>query len=92
MTVRKWRIVDADDKLIQEITFSGYKEIGMIWRPLRAVIYRPVDGTRIFIESVNPEINVEMSEMTFSPPIPEGSKVYQLSDLKKNRSPEPDAD
>ena len=92
VTVIKWRIMDADDNLIQEITFSGYKKIGMILRPLRAAIYRPVDGTRIFIESVNPEINVEMSEMTFSLPIPEGAKVYQLSDMKKNRSPEPDAD
>jgi len=80
VTVIKWRIMDADDNLIQEITFSGYKKIGMILRPLRAAIYRPVDGTRIFIESVNPEINVEMSEMTFSLPIPEGAKVYQLSE------------
>jgi len=92
LTVSKWRIVDVNGDLVQEISFSGYREIGMILRPLRASIYRPADETRISIESVNPEINVEMSEMDFSIPIPEEAKVFQLSDLKKADIPESDAD
>ena len=87
IVVNKWRIMDAEGKMIQEITFSKYQKVGGILRPLKAVIHRPADGTRISIESTKPEINVKLAEMTFNLPIPEGAKVYQLSDLKKSQTP-----
>ena len=63
-------------------------------RPLKAVINRPADETRISIESFKPEINVELAEAIFALPIPKGAKVYQLSDLKDSGTPglEPDSD
>jgi len=84
--VSKWEIIDPDGKKVQEISFSKYQKVGGILRPLKAVIYRPMDGTRISIESVNPEINVELAEAAFSFPTPESAKVVQLSEL---RSPQP---
>ena len=68
---------------MQKINFSKYRKMGGILRPLKAVINRPDDGTRLSIDSVNPEINVELSETTFALPIPESAKIYQLSDLKE---------
>ena len=90
--VNKWRIMDSEGKVVQEITFSKYRKVGGILRPLKAVISRPADETRLSIESVNPEINVELSEMTFALPIPESAKVYQLSDLKENQDSNSDND
>ncbi len=90
LVVNKWRIINAEGELVQEIVFSRYRKIGGILRPLKAVISRPSDGTQLSIESFDPEINVKMSEMTFNLPIPEGAKVYQLSDLKT--PPTPDSD
>lgn len=85
-TVSKWEIIDPEGKKVQEVSFSKYQKVGGILRPLKAVIYRPMDGTRISIESVNPEINVELPETDFDFPIPETAKVVQLSEL---RSPQP---
>lgn len=90
LVVNKWRIMNAEGKLIQEITFSRYKEVGGILRPLRAIISRPSDGTQISIESFDPEVNVEMAEKTFSFPIPKGAKVYKISDLKERETPDSD--
>jgi outer membrane lipoprotein-sorting protein len=92
VAVSKWRITDAEGNLVQEIAFSKYRKVGGILRPLKAVIRRPTDGTRISIESASPEINVELAEMTFALPIPEGAKVYQLSDLQQSQTPSPDND
>ena len=82
----KWEIIDSEGKKVQQVSFSRYQKVGGILRPLKAVIYRPIDGTRISIESVNPEINVELAETAFNLPIPETAKVVQLSEL---RSPQP---
>lgn len=90
--VSKWRVIDSKSKVVQEITFSRYREVGGILRPLKAVIRRPADRTLISIESVNPEINVKLAETTFALPIPEGAKVYQLSDLKESQPPGSDVE
>ena len=82
--VKSWKVVDEDDKLVQEITFSRYQEVGGILRPLKAAIHRPADGTHISIESINPEINVELAEVIFDLPVPDGAKIYQLSDYEKS--------
>jgi len=92
VVVNRWRITDAEGKMVQEITFSNYREVGGILRPLKAVVHRPADETRLSIESVNPEVNVKLAETTFNLPIPEGAKVYQLSDLKKSQTPGSDSD
>jgi outer membrane lipoprotein-sorting protein len=92
VVVNKWRIMDAEGKVVQEITFSKYRKVGGILRPLKAVIHRPADETRLSIEATNPEINVELAETTFDLPIPEGAKVYQLSDLKEPPTPGSDSD
>jgi len=92
VVVNKWRIMDAQGKVVQEIAFSKYREVGGILRPLKAVIYRPADETRLSIEAANPEINMELPEITFDLPIPEGAKVYQLSDLKESQTPSSDSD
>ena len=85
--VSKWRIMDAENKLIQEIAFSKYQEVGGIMRPLKATIRRPTDETYLSMESANPEINAELPETIFSLPTPEGAKVYQLSELRKANDP-----
>ncbi len=82
--VKSWKVVDEDGKLVQEITFSRYQEVGGILRPLKAAIHRPADGTHISIESINPEINVELAEVIFDLPVPDGAKIYQLSDYGKS--------
>lgn len=84
IVVDKWKILDSKGKMIQEITFSKYKEVGGILRPLKAIIYRPLDNTKISIESIDPEINIKLSKTTFELPIPEDAKVYQLSEIKRN--------
>lgn len=81
-TVNRWRIKDADGKIIQDISFSKYKVIGGIIRPLRATVIRPMDSTTISLESVNPEINVKIDDTAFDLAIPENAKVYQIVDLK----------
>jgi hypothetical protein len=77
--VSKWKVLDAGGNVAQEITFSRYQEIGGILRPLKAVISRPADETYLTIESINPEINIELGETTFSFPIPRSAKIYQLT-------------
>ena len=79
-TVTKWRVIDSEGNVTQEIAFSRYQKVGGILRPLKAVIDRPSSATRISIECVNPEINVELAEATFNLPIPEGAKIVQFSD------------
>ncbi len=87
-TVSKWQVIDSEEKIVQEISFSRYQKVGGILRPLRAVIHRPIDQTRISIESVSPEINVELAEMTFNLPIPEGTRIVQLSELRSRQTPD----
>lgn len=84
IVVDRWKIKDSQGEMIQEITFSKYKEVGGILRPLKAMIYRPRDNTRISIESVNPEINIKLSKTTFELAIPDDTKIYQLSEIKRN--------
>lgn len=84
IVVDKWRIKNSKGEIIQEIAFSKYTEVGGVLRPLKAIIYRPLDNTRISIESINPEINIKLSKTTFELPIPEDAKIYQLSEVKKN--------
>jgi len=86
-TVNKWRIKDANSKLVQEIAFSKYREIGGILRPLKAVVYRPDDLTKITIESVDPEINIKLADDIFELSIPKDAKVYKISDLKNKELP-----
>ncbi|MBD3182164.1 DUF4292 domain-containing protein [Candidatus Poribacteria bacterium] len=83
--VINWKVIDSEDNLQQEISFYDYKEVGGILRPLKAVINRPPDRTRITIESVDPEINVELAEIIFDLPIPDGVKIYNLSDLRESQ-------
>lgn len=90
--VKSWKVMDEDEKLVQEITFSRYQEVGGILRPLKAAIHRPVDGTHISIESINPEINLELAEVIFDLPVPEGAKIHQLSDLKESQTTSSEAD
>jgi len=90
--VSKWQIIDSEGKKIQEVSFSKYQEVGGILRPLKAVIYRPMDGTRISIESVDPEINIELDQMTFDFPTPESAKIVQLSELRSPQPQDSDAD
>ncbi len=73
--------------MVQEITFSKYREIGGILRPLKAVVYRPDDLSKISIESVDPEVNVKLADDTFELSIPKDAKVYKLSDMKKMELP-----
>jgi outer membrane lipoprotein-sorting protein len=88
-TINKWRIKDASGKLIQEIAFSKYRDISGILRPLKAVVYRTDDLTKITIESIDPEVNVKLADDIFELSIPEDAKIYKLSDLKmKNPSSE----
>ncbi len=84
MTVDKWLIFDIRGNLIQDVRFSKYQEVGGIMRPLKAVINRPYDQTTISIEAVEPEINTELGENTFTFPTPSGAKVYEFSELKKD--------
>ena len=88
VTVTRWRVMDSEGNTAQEITFSRYQEVGGILRPLKATIYRPADGTRISIESVSPEINLELAEKTFDLPVPDSTKIIQLSDLKNHTIPD----
>ena len=86
-TISRWRIKDANGKLIQEIAFSKYRDIGGILRPLKAVVYRTDDLTKITIESVDPEVNVKLADDIFELSIPENAKIYKMSDLKKKEIP-----
>jgi len=90
-TVNKWRVKNDTGKLIQEIDFSKYREVGGILRPLKAVVYRPDDLTRITIESVDPEVNVKLADDIFEFSVPKGTNVYKLSDLKKKDDPSSDS-
>jgi len=83
MVVDRWTIFDIRSNVIQDVRFSKYQEVGGIMRPLKAVISRPPDRTTISIESVEPEINAELAENTFTFPTPSGAKVYEFSELKK---------
>lgn len=82
MIVDRWIIFDIRGNIIQDARFSKYQEIGGILRPLKAVISRPLDQTTISIESIDPEINTELGDNTFTFPIPSGAKVYEFSELK----------
>jgi outer membrane lipoprotein-sorting protein len=86
-TINKWRIKDASGKLIQEIAFSKYRDINGILRPLKAVVYRTDDLTKITIESIDPEVNVKLADDIFDLSIPEDAKIYKLSDLKMKEPP-----
>ena len=90
VTVTRWQIMDSEGTMVQEITFSRYQKVGGILRPLKAAIYRPADGTRISIESMDPEINLELAEMTFDLPVPDSTKIIQLSDLKDHKTSDSD--
>lgn len=90
--VSKWEIIDPEGNKVQKVSFSRYQKVGGILRPLKAVIYRPMDGTRISIESINPEINVELAETTFNFPTPENAKVIQLSELRSSQPQDSDTD
>ena len=81
-TINKWRIKDSSGKLIQEIAFSKYRDISGILRPLKAVVYRTDDLTKITIESIDPEVSVKLADDIFELSIPEDAKIYKLSDLK----------
>ncbi|MGB9595794.1 MAG: LolA family protein [Candidatus Poribacteria bacterium] len=82
IAVNRWRIKDANGKIVQDISFSKYKVIGGIIRPLKATVSRPLDSTTISLESLNPEINVKIDDDVFSLSIPENAKIYQIVDLK----------
>ncbi len=82
ITVNRWRIKDADGKITQDISFSKYRAIGGLIRPLKATVNRPLDRTTISLESVSPEINVKIDDDVFSFSVPENAKIYQIVDLK----------
>ncbi len=84
IVVDKWKIINSKGEMIQEITFSKYRETGGVLRPLKATISRPYDNTRISIESVEPEINIKLAKTTFELPIPEDARIYHLSEIKKS--------
>ncbi|MEK6734898.1 MAG: DUF4292 domain-containing protein, partial [Pseudomonadota bacterium] len=88
MAVNKWRIKNGEGKIIQEFSFSKYKEIGGVLRPLKAVVRHPIDSTTISIESVDPEINAKIDDEIFNLTIPDDAKVYQITDLKKKENPQ----
>ena len=90
--VSKWQVLDGSGKVIQEISFSRYQKVGEILRPLKATIYRPMDNTRISIESVEPEVNMELAEHIFDIPIPESATVIPLSRPVDRQSPDGDSD
>jgi hypothetical protein len=79
-SINRWRLKNADKQIIQEISFSKYREIGGILRPLKAVVYRPEDLTKITIESVNPEINVKLADDTFEISVPKNVDIYKFKD------------
>ena len=80
MSVNRWRIKDADKQLVQEVSFSKYREVGGILRPLKAVVYRPEDFTKITIESVDPEINIKLADDVFDISVPDNVDVYKFKD------------
>jgi len=82
VTVRNWKIMDKSGKISQEIVFAKYKEAGGVLRPSKVTIYRPSLNTRFSIESVNPEINIKLSESVFSIDVPDSAKVYGLPEVK----------
>jgi hypothetical protein len=82
-TVNKWRIRNSEGKVVQEISFSKYKEIGGVLRPLKAIVSHPVDSATISIESVDPEINAKIDDEIFNLAVPDDAKLYQITDLKK---------
>ena len=65
-TIRKWIIIDQDGTTIQETKFSDYRNVGGILRPFQVEIARPLDQTRVFLKSIKPEINTEISDQKFS--------------------------
>ncbi len=79
-SINRWRLKNADRQIIQEISFSKYREIGGILRPLKAVVYRPEDLTKITIESVDPELNVIINDETFKISVPNNVDVYKFKD------------
>jgi len=79
-SINRWRLKNADRQIIQEISFSKYREIGGILRPLKAVVYRPEDLTKITIESIDPELNVIINDETFKISVPNNVDVYKFKD------------
>lgn len=89
--VSNWRIKDAEGQLVQEIAFSKYREIGGILRPLKAIVYRPEDLTKITIESADPELNAILADDTFELDVPKDAEIYKFrkkEEIEQNIEPD----
>jgi hypothetical protein len=76
--VTNWKILDAKGDTIQETKFDDYREIGGILRPLKVTIHRPKEGTVLYFNSVQPEINSEFKDDVFRLEFPPGTEIQTL--------------
>lgn len=80
ITVKRWRLIDSKGQVLQQISFSDYREIGGVIRPLKVVIERFDKPVYISLESVKPQINLDLSDSLFSMPLPEGTKILPIEE------------
>jgi outer membrane lipoprotein-sorting protein len=80
ITVKGWRLVDSKGEVLQQTSFSDYREIGGVIRPLKVVIERFDKPVYLSFESVKPQINLDLSDSLFSMPLPEGTKILPIED------------
>jgi len=78
VVVTNWKLLDSEGNLVQNMKFDDYREVGGILRPLKVAIHRPVEGTEISFNSVQPEINSEFKDDVFQIRLPPGTEIQTL--------------
>ncbi|MBM3242947.1 DUF4292 domain-containing protein [Candidatus Poribacteria bacterium] len=78
VVVTNWKILNSKGNIMQEIEFDDYRGTGGILRPLKVAIHRPVEGTAIYFNAVQPEINAEFKDDVFRIELPPGTEIQTL--------------
>ncbi|MCZ6676078.1 MAG: hypothetical protein O7E52_02385 [Candidatus Poribacteria bacterium] len=64
--VSDWNIRDENGTIFQQTKFSDYRDVGgILRRPHKVEIERPMEETRVVLKIVNPEVNAEISDKKF---------------------------
>jgi hypothetical protein len=63
--VEDWWVRDQDGDTAQHTSFSAYRDIGGILRPMRATVERPADGVKLSFHAINPQMNLDIADSSF---------------------------
>ena len=82
-SVTEWHIHDENGVLQQRAAFSDYREVSGILRPHKVEIERPLEQTRVAVDIIKVELNVEINDSKFDAArfLSEDFEIISLSEL-----------